>query len=52
MDPKREVRSSMDIGEFGDLTKVWVHFMGYIIMDKVIAKWVSEYYGPKFLFPC
>ena len=34
------------------LGKVWVHFMGCIIMDKVIAKWVSEYYGPKFIFPC
>ena len=34
------------------LGKVWVHFMGCIIMDKIIAKWVSEYYEPKFLFPC
>jgi hypothetical protein len=34
------------------LGKVWVHFMRCIIMDKVIAKWVSEYYGPKFSFPC
>ena len=34
------------------LGKVWVHFMGCIMMDKVIAKWVSKYYGPKFPFPC
>jgi hypothetical protein len=27
-------------------------FMGCIMMVKVIAKWVSEYYGPKFPFPC
>ena len=33
------------------LGKVWVHFMGCIIMDKVIAKWVSEYYRLKFPFP-
>ena len=52
MDPEREVRSPMDFKEFGDMAKVWVHFMGCIIMDKVIDKWVSEYYGPKFPFPC
>ena len=34
------------------LGKVWVHFMGCIMMDKVVAKWVSENYGPKFPFPC
>ena len=34
------------------LGKVWMHFMGCIMMDKIIAKWVSEYYGPKFTFPC
>ena len=26
--------------------------MGCIMMDKTIAKQVSEYYGPKFPFPC
>jgi len=52
LDPEREVRSPSDFGEFGDLAKVWVYFMGCIMMDKDIAKWVSEYYGPKFPFPC
>ena len=52
LDPEREVRSPMDVEEFGDLAKVWVHFMGCIMMDKIIAKWASEYYGPKFPFPC
>ena len=52
LDPKREVRSPMDFGEFRDLAKVCMHFMGCIMMDKIIAKWVSEYYGPKFPFPC
>ena len=33
------------------LGKVWVHFMGCIMMDMVIAKWVSENYGPKFPSP-
>lgn len=47
LDPEREVRSPMDYGEFGDLAKY-----GCIMMDKVIAKWVSEYYEPKFPFPC
>ena len=37
LDPEREVKSPMDFGEFGDLAKY-----GCIIMDKVIAKWVSE----------
>ena len=27
-------------------------FHGCFMMDKVIAKWVSENYGPKFPFPC
>jgi hypothetical protein len=34
------------------LSKVWVHFMGCIMMVKITAKWVSEYYGPKFPFLC
>ena len=34
------------------LGKVLVHFMECIMIDKIIAKWVSEYYGPKFPFPC
>ena len=52
LDPEREVRSPMDFGEFGDLAQFWMHCMGCIMMDKIIAKWVSEYYGPKFPFPC
>ena len=47
LDPEMEVRSPMDFREFGDLTKY-----GCIMMDKIIAKWVSEYYEPKFPFPC
>ena len=47
LDHERDVRSLMDIEEFGDLVKY-----GCIIMDKVIVKWVSEYYGPKFPSPC
>jgi len=47
LDPKGEVRSPMDVGEFGDLAK-----LGCIMMDKVIPKWVSEDYGPKFILPC
>jgi hypothetical protein len=34
------------------LGKISVHFMGCIMMDKDIAKWVSEYSWPKFPFPC
>ena len=43
-------RSEKSIGHRGiwRLGKVGVHFMGCIKMDKEIAKWVSEYYGPKF----
>ena len=52
LDPEEKVRSPMDFEEFGDLAKVWMHFMGCIMMYKIIAKWVSEYYGLKFPFPC
>ena len=52
LDPEREVRSPFGLRRIWRLGKVWVHFMGCIIMDKSIAKWVSEYYGPKFPFPC
>ena len=47
LDPDGEVRSPMDFGEFGDLAKY-----GCIMMDKVITKWVSVNYEPKFPFPC
>ena len=46
---KWEVQWTSGIWRLG---KVWMHFMGCIMMDKDIAKWVSEYYGPKFSFPC
>jgi hypothetical protein len=47
LDLEREVRSLKNSGEFGDLTK-----LGCISWDashriKSIAKWVSEYFGPK-----
>ena len=51
LDSKREVRSLKDYGKFGDLAK-----LGYISWDtsyciKLIAKWVREYFGPKFPHP-
>ena len=52
LDPEREVRSPMDFGEFGDLAKYGCILWGASLWTKVIAKWVSEYYGPKFSFPC
>jgi hypothetical protein len=30
LDPEGKVRSPMDFGEFGDLAKFWMHFMGCI----------------------
>ena len=51
LDFEREVGSLKDVGEFGDLTNLgcisWV--TSYWI--KFIAKWVSEYFGPKFPHP-
>jgi hypothetical protein len=51
LDPEREVRSPKDKGETGYLAKLgcisWV--TSYWI--KFIAKWVSEYFGPKFPHP-
>jgi hypothetical protein len=52
LDPKGEMRSPMDFGGIWRLGKIALHFMGYIMMDSVIAKWVSEDYGTKFPFPC
>jgi hypothetical protein len=48
---KREVTSPMNNKEFGDLAK-----MGCISWDtsywiNFIAKWISEYFGPKFPHP-
>jgi hypothetical protein len=47
LDPEGKVKSPMDFKEFGDLA-----LFGCIMMDKVIDKWVSVNYGPKFPFPC
>ena len=38
LDPEREVRSPSELGGIWRLGKVWVHFMGCIMMDEVIAK--------------
>jgi hypothetical protein len=48
LDPKREVRSPKDFEKFRDMAK-----LGCISWDASywiwsIAKWVSEYLGPKF----
>jgi hypothetical protein len=48
LDPKREVRSLKDIGEFGDLAKLGCISCDASYWIKSIAKWVSEYFGPKF----
>jgi hypothetical protein len=48
LDPKREVRSLKDSGEFGDLTKLGCISWDASYRIKYIAKWVSEYFGPKF----
>jgi hypothetical protein len=45
---KREVRSLMDVGEFGDLAKIGCISWGTSYWIKFIAMWVREYYGPKF----
>ena len=52
LDLEREVRSPMDFGEFGDLAKYGCISWGASHWIMSIAKWVSEYYGPKFPFPC
>jgi hypothetical protein len=48
LDPKREVRSPKDYGEFGDLTKLRCISWDASYWIKCIAKWVSENFGPKF----
>jgi hypothetical protein len=48
LDPKREVRSPKDFGEFGDLAKLGCISWDASYWIKSIAKWVSEYFGPKF----
>jgi hypothetical protein len=48
LDPKREVRTPNDFGEFGDLAKLGCISWDTSYWIKSIAKWVSEYFGPKF----
>jgi hypothetical protein len=48
LDPKREVRSPKDLGEFGDLAKLGCISWDTSYLIKCIAKWISEYFGPKF----
>jgi hypothetical protein len=48
LDSKREVRSPKDFGEFGDLAKLRCISWDATYWVKSIAKWVSEYFGPKF----
>ena len=52
LDPKRKVRSPMDFEKFRDLAKYGYISQGASHWIMSIAKWVSEYYGPKFSFPC
>jgi hypothetical protein len=47
LDPEREVRSPKDYGEFGDLAKLECILWDASYWIKSIAKWVSEYIGPK-----
>jgi hypothetical protein len=48
LDPKREVKSLKDFGEFGDLAKLGCISWDALFWIKSIAKWVSEYLRPKF----
>jgi hypothetical protein len=48
LDPKREVRSPKDLGEFGDLAKFGCISWDASYWIKSIAKWDNEYFGPKF----
>jgi hypothetical protein len=48
LDPEREVRSSKDYEEFGDLAKLGCISWDASYWIKSIAKWVSAYFGPKF----
>jgi hypothetical protein len=51
LDSKREVRSLKDIGEFGDLANLESISWDTSYWIKSIAKWVSEYFEPKFAHP-
>jgi hypothetical protein len=51
LDPEREVSGSKVVGEFGDLAKLGCISWDTSCWIKFIAKWVSEYFGPKFSHP-
>lgn len=46
--PKRDMRSPIDFEEFGDLDQIGSISWGTSYRIKIIVKWVSEDYGPKF----
>jgi hypothetical protein len=48
LDPKREVRSPKNFGEFGDLAKLGCISWDASYWIKSIAKWISKYFRPKF----
>jgi hypothetical protein len=51
LDPEREVSGQKVNGEFGDLAKLGCISWDTSCWIKFTAKWVSEYFGPKFLHP-
>jgi hypothetical protein len=48
LDPKREVRSLKDVGEFGDLEKLGCISWDVSYWIKSTVKYISKYFGPKF----
>jgi hypothetical protein len=51
LDPKREVSSPKDFGNFGDLANLGCRPWDTSFWIKSTAKWVSEYFGSKFPHP-
>jgi FtsZ-binding cell division protein ZapB len=51
LDPEREVSSPKDDGKFGDLANLGCISWDTSYQIKFIAKWISEYFGPKFPHP-
>jgi hypothetical protein len=51
LDPEREVSGPKVFGEFGDLAKLGCISWDTSYWIKFIAKWVSQYFGPKFPHP-
>jgi hypothetical protein len=51
LDPEREVSGPKVIREFGDLAKLGCISWGTSCWIKLIATWISEYFGPKFPHP-